>query len=180
MSTPLYVLATSENFDEAAYLEANPDIADAHRKGLVRNLRQHFEKHGRREGRRQRVPAAIADARAEKIARIEPLLNLDMPHVRRGEKYDFLTEALRAETKVVDTGNISANDYDGFALDLGESLPFKDGVFDAVISIAVLEHVRDPFRCAAEIVRGSSPAGSSSAACPSSSRCTAFRITTTT
>jgi SAM-dependent methyltransferase len=38
-------------------------------------------------------------------------------------------------------------------LGIGESLPFGDESFDAVLSIAVLEHVRDPFRCAAEITR---------------------------
>jgi SAM-dependent methyltransferase len=38
-------------------------------------------------------------------------------------------------------------------LGVGEYLPFQDNVFDAVISIAVLEHVRDPFKCASEISR---------------------------
>lgn len=38
-------------------------------------------------------------------------------------------------------------------------LPFKDGAFDGVISIAVLEHVKDPFRCAAEIARVLKPGG---------------------
>jgi SAM-dependent methyltransferase len=38
-------------------------------------------------------------------------------------------------------------------LGVGEYLPFVDGTFDAVISIAVLEHVRDPFQCAKEISR---------------------------
>jgi SAM-dependent methyltransferase len=36
---------------------------------------------------------------------------------------------------------------------VGEHLPFQSNTFDAVFSIAVLEHVRDPFRCAAEIAR---------------------------
>ena len=44
-------------------------------------------------------------------------------------------------------------------LGVGEELPFKDSSFDGVISIAVLEHVRDPFRCAAEIVRVLKPGG---------------------
>lgn len=38
-------------------------------------------------------------------------------------------------------------------LGVGEVLPFADETFDAVISIAVLEHVKDPFLCASEIVR---------------------------
>jgi len=44
-------------------------------------------------------------------------------------------------------------------LGVGEELPFTDGAFDGVISIAVLEHVRDPFRCASEIIRVLKPGG---------------------
>lgn len=44
-------------------------------------------------------------------------------------------------------------------LAVGESLPFADASFDAVISLAVLEHVRDPFKCAAEILRVLKPGG---------------------
>lgn len=36
---------------------------------------------------------------------------------------------------------------------VGEILPFQDETFDAVISNAVLEHVKDPFQCAKEIAR---------------------------
>jgi SAM-dependent methyltransferase len=38
-------------------------------------------------------------------------------------------------------------------------LPFKDNSFDAVISIAVLEHVKDPWQCAREILRVLKPGG---------------------
>lgn len=38
-------------------------------------------------------------------------------------------------------------------LGVGEKLPFKDNTFDAVLSLAVLEHVKAPFDCADEIVR---------------------------
>ena len=42
---------------------------------------------------------------------------------------------------------------------VGEALPFLDNSFDAVISRAVPEHVRDPFRCAAGIARILKPGG---------------------
>lgn len=42
---------------------------------------------------------------------------------------------------------------------VGEVLPFKDASFDAVISSAVLEHVKDPWLCAQEIVRVLKPGG---------------------
>jgi len=122
-----------------------------------------------------------------------------MPHVRRGVKYDFLTEALRTETGIVETNAVSSNNYDGHVehlidefsdgwildcgagrrpiyypnvinyeivdydttdiIGVGEALPFNDKSFDAVISIAVLEHVRDPFTCASELVRVLKPGG---------------------
>ncbi|WP_158554759.1 class I SAM-dependent methyltransferase [Methylovirgula sp. 4M-Z18] len=44
-------------------------------------------------------------------------------------------------------------------LALGENLPFQDGVFDGVVSLATLEHVRDPFTCARELVRVVKPGG---------------------
>ena len=36
---------------------------------------------------------------------------------------------------------------------VGEELPFKDNTFDAIFSLSVLEHVKDPFKCASEIAR---------------------------
>jgi SAM-dependent methyltransferase len=56
--------------------------------------------------------------------------------------------------------NFEIVDYDTTdVLGVGEELPFRDGSFDGVISVAVLEHVRDPFRCAREIVRVLKPGG---------------------
>lgn len=44
-------------------------------------------------------------------------------------------------------------------LGVGEWLPFQDGAFPMVISVAVLEHVRDPFACVDELARVVAPGG---------------------
>jgi SAM-dependent methyltransferase len=146
----------------------------------------------------------VALLQRQKIERIEPILRREMPHTRRGIKYDFLSDELRAETAIAGTSDISShqtefNQYDdsvlrlieecrdGLVLDcgagrrptyypnvvnleifdfvstdiigVGEALPFHDACFDGVVSIAVLEHTRDPFACAKEIVRVLKPGG---------------------
>jgi SAM-dependent methyltransferase len=44
-------------------------------------------------------------------------------------------------------------------LAVNQRLPFQDAIFDAVLSLNVLEHVTDPFTCAAELVRVLKPGG---------------------
>lgn len=89
--------------------------------------------------------------------------------------YDPITLALIEEFKdgiVLDCGsgrrgtyfdnvvNYEIVDYDTTdVIGVGERLPFVDNAFDAVISIAVLEHVKDPFLCAREITRVMKPGG---------------------
>lgn len=51
-------------------------------------------------------------------------------------------------------------------LGVGEELPFLDNSFDAVFSLAVLEHVKDPFQCARELARVLKPGGTLYAAVP--------------
>lgn len=189
---------TDDNFNEQSYLNAHPDVAEAVRKGVFPSGRKHFEEYGKKERRSLRVSSGLEEMRARKMELIKPLL-LDLPHKKRGSKYDFLTPDIRIETGILDTKNVSSNDYDthvralinntgnGVILDcgagrrqiyysnvvnyeivdydttdilgVGEHLPFKDNSFNAVISIAVLEHVRDPFRCASEISRVLKPGG---------------------
>jgi SAM-dependent methyltransferase len=185
--------ATSENFDETAYLAQNGDVARAIKAGMFASAWDHFIKTGRQEGRRQRLAARVSEARARKLERLRPYLRPDMPSMIEDGRLNFLTRELRRETRIADTENVSANLYDeemlklietykdGLILDcgagrrdiyfenvvnyeivaydstdivgVGEHLPFESNTFDAVFSIAVLEHVRDPFRCAAEIAR---------------------------
>jgi SAM-dependent methyltransferase len=56
--------------------------------------------------------------------------------------------------------NLEIVDYESTdVLGVGQRLPFRDACFDAVLSIAVLEHVDDPFQCASELVRVLKPGG---------------------
>jgi len=195
--------ATSERFDEEAYLRANPDVAAAVKNGQLQSGRQHFELFGRNEGRRlhhtSRDAGQILEAKKRKLQKILPLLRDDLPHVAHEDHFDFLTDDLRNEFNITDTDNVSSHGYDdhvmqliqkhstGVVLDIGagrrpvyfdnvvnfeialydttdvrgvgECLPFKDNSVDGIISIAVLEHVKDPFLCAAEISRILKPGG---------------------
>ena len=49
---------------------------------------------------------------------------------------------------------------------VGEQLPFRDGAFDAVLSLHVLEHVKNPFVCAKELARVLKPGGTLFAVTP--------------
>lgn len=199
MPYQLHVPFTDANFDEAAYLAAHPDVRAAVEAKQFKSGRQHFEIHGRKEGRSRPRPEALDTPRAAKMERLRPYLRTDMTCVWAGGKANYLTPELRAATAISDTDAVSANNYDadvlamidqlsdGLILDcgaglratyfenvvnyeivdypstdvlgVGEELPFVDDAFDAVVSVAVLEHVRDPFRCADEIARVLKPGG---------------------
>lgn len=56
--------------------------------------------------------------------------------------------------------NMEIYDYPSTdVLAIGQDLPFANETFDAVLSLAVLEHVDDPFLCASELVRVLKPGG---------------------
>lgn len=197
---PLYEPARPENFDEDRYVAANPDVRAALQSGACESGQSHFEAFGRDEDRRQLSEVDVPALRRVKLERLGGRLRTDLEHSVDAEgRFDFLTDALRAETRIVDTDRVSANAYDsnaqaliercadGMVLDcgagsrgdyfphvlnfeivpyrstdvlgVGEHLPFADDTFDAVLSLTVLEHVRDPFRCASEIVRVLKPGG---------------------
>ena len=52
---------------------------------------------------------------------------------------------------VVNFENVNYDTTD--VIGVGEELPFKDETFDAVLSLNVLEHVKDPFKASSEISR---------------------------
>lgn len=66
----------------------------------------------------------------------------------RGE--DYRANVVNFEIVPYDTTDV---------LGVGEELPFRDASFDAVLSLNVLEHVQNPFRCATEITRVLRPGG---------------------
>src|ERR1700746_2092953 len=114
------VLATESEFDEAGYLLANQDVAAAVRSGSLESGWQHFLRHGRVEGRRQRRPSLIQQAKLRKLARIKTLFRSDMTSIETEGMVDFLTDELRAQFNIVDTNAVSSNGYDRFAMELIE------------------------------------------------------------
>jgi len=55
--------------------------------------------------------------------------------------------------------NFEIVDYPTDVLGIGEKLPFKSDAFDAIFSLSVLEHVKNPFECVQEINRVLKPGG---------------------
>jgi hypothetical protein len=143
-------VVTAANYDEAAYLAANPDVAEALMAGNVSNGRQHFDLYGIHEGRRARATAHLPPLRQTKLDRLLPVLRLDLPHVRRDDKFDFLTAELRQEGAIVDTHNVASNPYspavlamiarcsDGLVLDCGAGL--RDIYFDNVVNYEIVDY----------------------------------------
>jgi hypothetical protein len=56
---PAFEITTPENYDEQAYVDANPDVAAAIRANGVRSGRDHFDAFGHAEGRRQLRPPSF-------------------------------------------------------------------------------------------------------------------------
>ncbi len=84
----------------------------------------------------------------------------------------IIEDARRSDGKVLDCGSglrssvdetVICLDVAAFpgidVLGVNQRLPFQDAIFDAVLSLNVLEHVTDPFLCASELIRVLRPGG---------------------
>lgn len=77
-------------------------------------------------------------------------------------KNGFVLDAGAGFRKIPYDNVINMEIYDYPSTDIlaiGQSLPFKDNCFDGALSLAVLEHVDDPFLCAKELIRVVKPGG---------------------
>jgi hypothetical protein len=62
--------------------------------------------------------------------------------VGAGKRTTYLDNVVNYETVAYDSTDV---------LGVADILPFKDKSFDAIITVAALEHVKDPFRCSREM-----------------------------
>jgi hypothetical protein len=118
--------ATFENYTEGGYLNANPDVAAAVKRGEYSSGFDHFKIFGHTENRKLRLSSDVAQLREQKLERIKPSLRLDLSHEIRGGKYDFLTPEIRSMTAIKDTDAVSANNYDQYILALIQQ--YRDGI----------------------------------------------------
>lgn len=81
----LLVPATFDNYDEQAYISANPDIMKAIQSGAFeRSAYKHFCKYGNKENRKQWLKCNLDELRAEKVKILEPYLRNDMTLEKEG------------------------------------------------------------------------------------------------
>ncbi|HEY8288860.1 MAG TPA: hypothetical protein VIG49_06295, partial [Acetobacteraceae bacterium] len=81
-------ITTDANFDEDAYLRANPDVKAAVENGSCPSGRAHFDAYGRQESRRLAYAVDLTAARGGKMDKVRPFLRLDMAHTWRDDKAD--------------------------------------------------------------------------------------------
>ena len=92
---------------------------------LIRKIQRRIQRwrHGVPPQRRATDDPSFFERKQAKLERIVPLLRDDLPHTRTPLFFDFLTDDLRREFRIVDTENVSSHPYDGEALAIIESLP---------------------------------------------------------
>ncbi|AZO63873.1 MULTISPECIES: methyltransferase domain-containing protein [unclassified Mesorhizobium] len=157
---------TLEVTDEAVALAVSCHAAKATKKARLASLL----KDGVRRDSRCFAPSALPDSWAVSPV-LEEKRDAVSSHFYGPTIYKFLNE-FPQDSIFLDAGAglrkrplpsvINAEIYDYPSTDIltiGQSLPFKDNSFDGILSLAVLEHVDDPFLCAKELVRVLKPNG---------------------
>ncbi len=76
---PAYDITTPENYDEQAYVDANPDVAAAVRANVFRSGRDHFDAYGHAEGRRKLGPPPVLRVAANGVVSHEAKGWSDLP-----------------------------------------------------------------------------------------------------
>jgi hypothetical protein len=130
--------ATEENFDEVAYLLANPDVAAAVAAGSFPSGRQHFDRHGHAEARHQVTAAAAPFTHYE----TRPPAAATAIEANTGAYLRCLIvkEALGIEAKFL------LGDFVSFVATTRER-------FDAVIACGVLYHMEEPIALIDDLAR---------------------------
>ncbi len=115
-SVALYGPPTSEGFDEKDYLACNPDVAFAVKTGAFRSGRDHFDQFGHLGSHKvyyASAAAKLARLRAVKAERLAAVMQPALASMRGADDvYDVLTPELRSTFGVIETTNVSSNDYD--------------------------------------------------------------------
>lgn len=145
------------DFDESAYLAANPDVAAAVAAGRIGSGADHWRANGRAEGR-PLTPAASRESIARSM--LDPsgcgieLGPLDRPIMAKRDGYrveivDYMSaEELRAhyggrDENAVDVDAIEEVDHVSGGQSLTE-LVGRTGAYDWIVASHVIEHVPDP------------------------------------
>ena len=129
-SVTLFGFPTAETFVEKDYLAFNPDVAHAVRVGAFKSGRDHFDQFHDKHTHKVPFPSssdALSRLRAAKAERIATIMKPSHASSRGSDDvFDVLTSELRASFGVIETDNVSANDYDGESLKVINSL--SDGL----------------------------------------------------
>ncbi|MER9406666.1 class I SAM-dependent methyltransferase [Mesorhizobium caraganae] len=152
--------------DEAVELAASYHTGMAAKKAKLASLL----KEGVKTDSRCFAPSALPDSWMVSPV-LEEKRDAVSSHFYGPKIYDFLNEFPQGSI-FLDAGaglrkrplpnviNVEIYDYPSTdVLAIGQSLPFKDNSFDGILSLAVLEHVDDPFLCAKELKRVLKPGG---------------------
>ncbi|WP_176074331.1 class I SAM-dependent methyltransferase [Brucella intermedia] len=118
--------ALFENFSEAGYLEANPDVAVAVREKRIESGRWHFDAIGHTEGRKLIRQDKIAASKQAKIAKISGFIAWDYaPPLLPTGAINCLPDYLAEMAGVEHTDAISQHDYTPDVKELIENNPGK-------------------------------------------------------